>query len=117
MKWKSCGRGLVIPVGKLAIAQFMTIGKLDSIIGRSFSMKCDGHAYDLIPLPHPSGASPWHRISAGERLVRQSDALDRATSSDAPISVPLFHWTLDVERWTLNVSSSAQHVRSLSHPR
>jgi Uracil-DNA glycosylase len=61
--------GLVIPVGKLAIAQFMTIGKLDSIIGRNFSMKCDGHAYDLIPLPHPSGASPWHRISPGKDLL------------------------------------------------
>ena len=60
---------LVIPVGKLAIAQFMTIGKLDSIIGRSFSMKCDGHAYDLIPLPHPSGASPWHRIPPGKDLL------------------------------------------------
>jgi uracil-DNA glycosylase len=60
---------LVIPVGKLAIAQFMAIAKLDSIIGRSFSMKCDGHAYDLIPLPHPSGASPWHRISPGKDLL------------------------------------------------
>ena len=60
---------LVIPVGKLAIAQFIAIGKLDGIIGRSFSMKRDGHAYDLIPLPHPSGASPWHRIPPGKDLL------------------------------------------------
>ena len=30
---------LVIPVGKLAIAQFVTIGKLDGIIGRRFFHK------------------------------------------------------------------------------
>jgi uracil-DNA glycosylase len=60
---------LVVPVGRLAIAQFMSIDKLDSIIGRSFSMKRGAHAYDLIPLPHPSGASPWHRIPPGKELL------------------------------------------------
>jgi uracil-DNA glycosylase len=60
---------LVIPVGKFAIAQFMAIGNLDSIIGRSFSMKHDGQTCDLIPLPHPSGASPWHRVPPGKELL------------------------------------------------
>ena len=60
---------LVIPVGKLAIAQFVSIGKLDGIIGRRFSIRRDGHAFDLIPLPHPSGASPWHRIPPGKDLL------------------------------------------------
>ena len=27
------------------------------------------HAFDLIPLPHPSGASPWHRIPPGKALL------------------------------------------------
>ncbi len=63
---------LVIPVGKLAIAQFMTIAKLDAVIGRSFPVERDGAAFDLIPLPHPSGASPWHRISPGRELLRQA---------------------------------------------
>ena len=63
---------LVIPVGKLAIAQFMTIGKLDAVIGRSFPVERAGQTFDLIPLPHPSGASPWHRISPGRELLRQA---------------------------------------------
>jgi uracil-DNA glycosylase len=60
---------LVIPVGKLAITQFLTFEKLDQIIGRRFELKGDRHRYDLIPLPHPSGASPWHRIAPGKNLL------------------------------------------------
>ncbi len=60
---------LVIPVGKLAIAQFLPVQKLDQIIGRSFEMKRRRHRFDLIPLPHPSGASPWHRIAPGKNLL------------------------------------------------
>ena len=47
---------LIIPVGKLAIAQFLSITKLEEVIGRSFSVRRAGCSFDLIPLPHPSGA-------------------------------------------------------------
>lgn len=60
---------LVLPVGKLAIAQFIEVPKLDQIIGRSFRVSRAGHSFDLIPLPHPSGASPWHRIPPGRDLL------------------------------------------------
>ena len=60
---------LVIPVGKLAIAQFMVVTKLDAVIGRTFPMRRNRCAFDLIPLPHPSGASPWHRIPPGKALL------------------------------------------------
>ncbi len=63
---------LVIPVGKLAIAQFMPVGKLDTVIGHSFPAEKAGHRFDLIPLPHPSGASPWHRISPGRELLTKA---------------------------------------------
>jgi uracil-DNA glycosylase len=66
---------LVIPVGKLAIAQFIPVEKLDAIIGRSFRATRAGVTFDLIPLPHPSGASPWHRIPPGRDLLRQALAL------------------------------------------
>ncbi len=69
---------LVIPVGKLAIAQFIPVAKLDQIIGRSFRAERAGTKFDLIPLPHPSGASPWHRISPGKELLHQALALIRA---------------------------------------
>lgn len=63
---------LVIPVGKLAIAQFLPVQKLDQIIGKSFSITRNGHVFDVIPLPHPSGASPWHRIEPGKSLLKKA---------------------------------------------
>ncbi len=66
---------LVIPVGKLAIAQFIPAAKLDTMIGQSFRVRRAGRQFDLIPLPHPSGASPWHRIPPGRDLLQQALAL------------------------------------------
>ena len=60
---------LVLPVGKLAIEQFMPLERLDGIIGKKFRVTYAGHEFDLIPLPHPSGASPWHRIEPGKTLL------------------------------------------------
>jgi uracil-DNA glycosylase len=61
---------LILPVGKLAIAQFLPASRLDEIIGRQFSGSRGGRVFDLIPLPHPSGASPWHRVEPGKSLLR-----------------------------------------------
>ena len=63
---------LVLPVGKLAIAQFLPTAPLNEVIGREFSVTFAEHAMDCIPLPHPSGASPWHRIEPGKTLLRQA---------------------------------------------
>ena len=60
---------LIIPVGKLAIAQFLPFEKLDEVVGRSFPLRRNRRSFDLIPLPHPSGASPWHRIPPGIGLL------------------------------------------------
>jgi uracil-DNA glycosylase len=60
---------LIIPVGKLAIAQFLPFEKLDEVVGRAFRIRDKRRAFDLIPLPHPSGASPWHRIPPGLDLL------------------------------------------------
>lgn len=72
---------LVLPIGKLAIAQFMESAKLTEVIGRTFRVSKYGHTFDLIPLPHPSGASPWHRIEPGRTLLDQ--ALQRIVSHGA----------------------------------
>jgi uracil-DNA glycosylase len=62
--------GLVIPVGKLAIAQFMpSVPPLTELIGKKLRLQQWGIEFDLIPLPHPSGASPWHRIEPGKSLT------------------------------------------------
>ena len=63
---------LVIPVGKLAIAQFLPVHKLDRIIGRTFRAARAGWYFDIIALPHPSGASPWHRTEPGKSLLTKA---------------------------------------------
>ena len=66
---------LVIPVGKLAIAQFMPVDKLDGVVGKLHRGKRNGVAFDLAPLPHPSGASTWQHVEPGKTLLRQALAL------------------------------------------
>lgn len=66
---------LVLPVGKLAIAQFIGERPLIETIGRKFSIVYRGHAVECIPLPHPSGASPWHRMEPGKSLLGRALAL------------------------------------------
>ncbi len=63
---------LMIPVGRLAIAQFLDCTKLEEMIGRSFRATRAQHRFDVIPLPHPSGASPWHKISPGKDLLERA---------------------------------------------
>lgn len=63
---------LVLPVGKLAITQFLPPAPLNDTIGRAFPITYRGHAADCIPLPHPSGASPWHRMEPGITLLRRA---------------------------------------------
>jgi len=63
---------LIIPVGKLAISQLMTVDKLDKIIGQSFSVEYYEHVVDVIPLPHPSGASTWHQRDPGKSLLHKA---------------------------------------------
>jgi uracil-DNA glycosylase len=63
---------LVIPVGRLAIAQFIDCAKLEEVIGRKFRAGRAQHSFDLIPLPHPSGASPWHKVLPGKKLLRSA---------------------------------------------
>ncbi|HMJ90145.1 MAG TPA: uracil-DNA glycosylase family protein [Candidatus Acidoferrum sp.] len=79
---------LVIPVGKLAISQFLAETRLNEIVGKQFRVKEGAHEFDLIPLPHPSGASPWHRMEPGKtllhramRLIAQHRAMQRITAT------------------------------------
>ncbi len=72
---------LVLPIGKLAIAQFMSFEKLTEVIGSQFRVVKYGHTFDLIPLPHPSGASTWHRMEPGKTLLAK--ALQRIATHPA----------------------------------
>ena len=63
---------LVLPIGKLAIQQFLAFDKLTDVIGKKLPVTFRGHTFEIIPLPHPSGASPWHRMEPGKTLLDQA---------------------------------------------
>jgi uracil-DNA glycosylase len=61
---------LVIPVGKLAIAQLAPdCEQLVDIVGIERRATLGGVDVDVIALPHPSGASTWHRMEPGRTLL------------------------------------------------
>lgn len=66
---------LIIPVGKLAISQFVKVNKLTEVIGLTHQYNINGVQVDLIPLPHPSGASTWHITEPGKTLLQAALAL------------------------------------------
>jgi uracil-DNA glycosylase len=73
---------LVIPVGKLAIAQLVPeTDKLAEIVGTQRRASLAGVEMDVIALPHPSGASTWHRTEPGKTLL--SRALERIRDHEA----------------------------------
>ena len=63
---------LIIPVGKLAISQYLEVKKLTDVIGEMHQIEINGLQTDLIPLPHPSGASTWHTTEPGKTLLQTS---------------------------------------------
>ena len=64
---------LVIPVGKLAIAQVAPeVDQLAQIVGTRRRTELAGVELDIIALPHPSGASTWHRMEPGKTLLSRA---------------------------------------------
>jgi len=76
---------LVVPVGKLAIAQFMKYQSMEAHVGQQVRCNYAGHTFDTIPLPHPSGASPWPRVEPGKTLLRTALGLIAAHPAMADI--------------------------------
>ena len=63
---------LLIPIGKLAIAQLITVKKLVDVVGEIHTVSLLGREVDVIALPHPSGLSTWHKTEPGKTLLNQS---------------------------------------------
>ena len=72
---------LLIAVGKLAMHQFLEPALLTERIGHVFPTQWRGCRFDVLPLPHPSGASTWHRIEPGKTLL--AAALRRLAEHEA----------------------------------
>ncbi len=68
---------LVLAVGTLAIEQVLgEKAPLAEVVGTTRRAHWQGHDVDVIALPHPSGASTWHKMEPGKSLLRK--ALQRA---------------------------------------
>ncbi len=63
---------LLLPVGKLAITQFMPVSRLTDVIGQTHQVRYAGQTMQAIPLPHPSGLSTWYRTEPGKTLLQQA---------------------------------------------
>ncbi|HKJ00184.1 MAG TPA: uracil-DNA glycosylase family protein [bacterium] len=63
---------LVLPVGRMAIAEFVPHARLDEVVGRAFPIEAAEHACTAIPLPHPSGLSAWHKTEPGKTLLARA---------------------------------------------
>ena len=62
-----------MPVGRLAIDDWIGRAPLSDVIGQRFEV--DGRA--VIPLPHPSGASSWTNLPAHRALIARAVELIR----------------------------------------
>lgn len=63
---------LIVAVGRVAIERFLDKAPLAELVGRVHRVVAFGHECDVIPLPHPSGASTWFRTEPGRTLTAQA---------------------------------------------
>src|SRR5690606_8672384 len=63
---------LIVPVGRLAIEQFLPAKPLIEQIGVTHAFTHAGRSMDVIPLPHASGASTWPRTEPGKTLTHRA---------------------------------------------
>ncbi len=67
---------LVIPVGRLAIQEVLGHTEpIAAVVGRTLRTQFHGVNVDVIPLPHPSGASTWFKMEPGRTLLEEALAL------------------------------------------
>jgi uracil-DNA glycosylase len=61
---------LVLAVGTLAIEQVLgEKSPLAEVVGTKRRARWLGRDVDVVSLPHPSGASPWHKMEPGKTLL------------------------------------------------
>lgn len=63
---------LIIPVGRLAIDRFLGSVPLAHVVGRAHEVTRGGGWSEVIPLPHPSGASSWIHQPGNVALLDQA---------------------------------------------
>jgi uracil-DNA glycosylase len=73
---------LIVAVGTLAIEQVLgEKSPLSAVVGTKRRAQWLGREVEVVALPHPSGASPWHKMEPGKTLLHK--ALDRLAEHPA----------------------------------
>ena len=72
---------LIIPVGKLAISQFITFSKLNDVVGKKIKYQFNDVNSDIVALPHPSGLSTWYKKEPGKKLLKDALNIIKKSSS------------------------------------
>lgn len=75
---------LIIPVGRLAIDRFLGAVPLSEVVGRAHRVTHTGGTSEVIPLPHPSGASSWIHQPGNAALLDRALELLRARLAAEP---------------------------------
>jgi len=70
---------LILPIGKLAIAELIGTEKfkLEDIVGTTQKKEWFGVTFDWIPLPHPSGLNVWNHTDIGKKRIAEALQLIR----------------------------------------
>lgn len=64
---------LVLPVGRLAIQEVLGHTEpIAAVVGKALRTRFHGVDCDVIPLPHPSGASTWFKVEPGRQLLERA---------------------------------------------
>lgn len=64
---------LVVAVGTMAIEQVLGLkSPLAEVVGTIREARWLGHDVEVVALPHPSGASTWHKMEPGKTLLAKA---------------------------------------------
>lgn len=73
---------LIVPVGRLAIDRFLGPVALSAVVGQVHHVTHAGGRSEVVPLPHPSGASSWIHQPGHSALLDQALELLRVRLFD-----------------------------------
>ena len=63
---------VVVLIGSLAIERIMGAQPFSEVIGKEFRKELPGGSAWVIPIPHPSGASPWPHMPGNKEKLEQA---------------------------------------------
>jgi uracil-DNA glycosylase len=63
---------VIVPIGALAIERVLGPHPFSEVIGKEFQKDVASHPTWIIPIPHPSGASPWPYLPGNQKKLERA---------------------------------------------